>query len=145
MCQGVFSILFEDLNKRPAEFIRGACRRFDHKVATLTRDFCAENRGESDAKEQHSEDEPRSVRASSPLAFLSTLTKSASSYQARFTRTSPLGGGRARADGGSTRGTFCLVSGDFPLGGEEKPGSLHVAQIASRPNARMCQRRRVFM
>lgn len=35
------------------------------------------------------------------------------------------------------------MSGDFPLGEEEKPSSLRVAQMASSPNARMLHGGRV--
>lgn len=45
--------------------------------------------------------------------------------------------GGARADAGFTQGTFCLESGDFPLGLGEKQGPPWVAQSASLPNARI--------
>lgn len=47
--------------------------------------------------------------------------------------------GRAPADTGITQCTLCFESGDFPLGGGEKPGPPLVAQIASLLNARMCK------
>lgn len=59
-------------------------------------------------------------RRNSELALLEKLTKPAYDRRAPFTRTSQPPLDEARADTGFTQGTFCRLSGDFPLGGRRE-------------------------
>lgn len=71
------------------------------------------------AKVQHSENEPRSVRARSPLAFLSTLTKPASSYQARSTWRLRLGAVEREPAADPPTALSASCPGTFPWAGGE--------------------------
>lgn len=110
----------------------GACRRFDHKMATL----CVEKKGGKAMQKC-------SIPRMSPVLFeLPARLHSYRRWQSRLAATKLGSRERLRLEAVEREPTADLPTalsascpGTFPWAGEEKPSSLLVAQIASRPNA----------